>query len=73
VLARNGGAAVVNLSSLAGLVNFPLFVAYSASKAGTHSLTQAARLMLRATGLARSPPALSVAFVGVSAQCQLRG
>jgi NAD(P)-dependent dehydrogenase (short-subunit alcohol dehydrogenase family) len=50
VLARNGGGAVANLASVASLSNFPLFVAYSASKAATHSLTQAARVMLKAQG-----------------------
>jgi len=50
VLARNGGGAVVNIASVAALVNFPLFAAYSASKAAAHSLTQAARVMLKGQG-----------------------
>jgi NAD(P)-dependent dehydrogenase (short-subunit alcohol dehydrogenase family) len=37
------GSAVVNLSSIASLVNFPGFATYSASKAASHSLTQAQR------------------------------
>jgi len=36
-------SAVVNINSIASLVNFPLAGSYSASKAGTHSLTQAQR------------------------------
>ncbi len=50
VLAANGGGAVVNVSSVAGLVNFPLLVAYSASKSALHSLTQGTRSMLQAQG-----------------------
>lgn len=50
VLAKNGGGAVVNIGSIAGLVNMPMIAAYSASKAATHSLTQATRLMLRPQG-----------------------
>ena len=50
VLGRNGGGAVVNLASVASLVNFPLFAAYSASKAAIHSLTQATRAMLKGQG-----------------------
>lgn len=50
VLARNGGGAVVNLVSVAGLVNFPLFVSYSMSKAAVHSLTQSTRIFLAAQG-----------------------
>jgi NAD(P)-dependent dehydrogenase (short-subunit alcohol dehydrogenase family) len=49
-LARNGGGAVVNISSVAGLTNVPLFPTYSASKAALHSLTQAARVLLGAQG-----------------------
>ena len=51
-LARNGGGAVVNIGSLAGLTNFPLLPTYSASKAALHSLTQAARILLAAQGTA---------------------
>jgi NAD(P)-dependent dehydrogenase (short-subunit alcohol dehydrogenase family) len=50
VLARNDGGAVVNIVSVAGLVNFPMLASYSASKAALHSITQATRAMLRAQG-----------------------
>lgn len=50
VLKANGGGALVNIGSIASLVNFPLFVSYSASKAATHSITQAARILLKAQG-----------------------
>jgi NAD(P)-dependent dehydrogenase (short-subunit alcohol dehydrogenase family) len=49
-LARNGGGAVVNIGSAAGLTNLPFVPTYSASKAALHSLTQAARLLLGAQG-----------------------
>jgi NAD(P)-dependent dehydrogenase (short-subunit alcohol dehydrogenase family) len=49
-LARNGGGAVVNLSSVAALAAFPLLPSYSASKAAVHSLTQATRVALKAQG-----------------------
>ena len=49
-LARNGGGAVVNIGSAAGLTNVPFFPTYSASKAALHSLTQAARNLLGAQG-----------------------
>jgi NAD(P)-dependent dehydrogenase (short-subunit alcohol dehydrogenase family) len=49
-LARNGGGAVVNIGSLAGLTNLPVAPTYSASKAALHSLTQAARLLLGPQG-----------------------
>lgn len=49
-LARNGGGAVVNIGSAAGLTNVPLFPTYSASKAALHSLTQAARILLGPQG-----------------------
>ncbi len=51
-LARNGGGAIVNIGSLAGLTNLPIAPTYSASKAALHSLTQAARLLLGAQGTA---------------------
>jgi NAD(P)-dependent dehydrogenase (short-subunit alcohol dehydrogenase family) len=51
-LARNGGGAVVNIGSAAGLTSVPLFPTYSASKAALHSLTQAARVLLAAQGTA---------------------
>ncbi|KGI78077.1 SDR family oxidoreductase [Oleiagrimonas soli] len=50
VLAANGGGAVVNIASVASLVSFPLLLAYSASKAAVHSLTQSTRLMLKSQG-----------------------
>jgi NAD(P)-dependent dehydrogenase (short-subunit alcohol dehydrogenase family) len=37
------GSAIVNINSIASLVNFPGFGTYSASKAASHSLTQAQR------------------------------
>ena len=45
-LTSRSGSAVVNLSSVAGLVNFPVITTYSASKAAAHSLTQAIRTQL---------------------------
>jgi NAD(P)-dependent dehydrogenase (short-subunit alcohol dehydrogenase family) len=50
VLARNGGGAIVNVISVAGLVGFPLVLSYSSSKAALHSITQSTRLMLRGQG-----------------------
>jgi NAD(P)-dependent dehydrogenase (short-subunit alcohol dehydrogenase family) len=50
ILARNGGGAVVNIGSAAGLTNVPFFPTYSASKAALHSLTQAARVLLGPQG-----------------------
>jgi NAD(P)-dependent dehydrogenase (short-subunit alcohol dehydrogenase family) len=50
VLARNGGGAIANIISVAGLVNFPAFLSYSTSKAALHSLTQGLRLALRGQG-----------------------
>jgi NAD(P)-dependent dehydrogenase (short-subunit alcohol dehydrogenase family) len=50
LLARNGGGAVVNIGSVAGLTNIPFLPTYSASKAALHSLTQAARILLAAQG-----------------------
>lgn len=47
LLASNGGGAVVNVASVAGLTNFPFFPTYSASKAAAHSLTQATRILLK--------------------------
>src|SRR5262249_41602461 len=49
-LAANGGGAVVNIGSAAGLTNVPFFPTYSASKAALHSLTQAARVLLGPQG-----------------------
>jgi NAD(P)-dependent dehydrogenase (short-subunit alcohol dehydrogenase family) len=50
-LAANGGGAIVNIGSLAGLANVPFSPTYSASKAALHSLTQAARTLLRPQGI----------------------
>ena len=49
-LARNGGGAIINIGSAAGLTNVPFLPTYSASKAALHSLTQAARILLGAQG-----------------------
>jgi NAD(P)-dependent dehydrogenase (short-subunit alcohol dehydrogenase family) len=51
ILARNGGGAVVNIGSAAGLTNVPFLPTYSASKAALHSLTQAARILLGPQGI----------------------
>ncbi len=45
-LRTNGRSAVVNVGSLASLVNFPMFQSYSVSKAAVHSITQALRVAL---------------------------
>ncbi len=50
ILARNGGGAIANISSVAGLTNFPPLASYSASKAAVRSLTQAARVHLAEQG-----------------------
>jgi len=49
-LARNRGA-IVNVVSVAGLVNFPILLSYSASKAALHSLTQGLRAGLKGQGI----------------------
>ena len=49
-LATNGGGAIINMSSIAGQVNFPVIGSYSASKAAVHSLTQGVRAELAAQG-----------------------
>src|SRR5258708_12987262 len=54
-LARNGGGAIVNIGSAAGLTNIPFLPTYSASKAALHSLTQAARVLLGAQGTSVFP------------------
>ena len=46
------GGAVVNVSSIAGLTNFPFYPTYSASKAAIHSLTQGSRALLGSKGVA---------------------
>ena len=48
VLAAQGGGAVANISSVAGLVAFDILTSYSASKAALHSVTQATRSWLKA-------------------------
>jgi NAD(P)-dependent dehydrogenase (short-subunit alcohol dehydrogenase family) len=50
VLAKNGGGAIANISSVVGLSNFPVLASYSASKAAVRSLTQAARVHLADQG-----------------------
>ena len=50
VLARNGGGAVVNIASVVSFVGFPSFATYAAAKAGTHSITQTTRQLLRGQG-----------------------
>ena len=49
-LAKNGGGAVINIGSAAGLTNLPFLPTYSASKAALHSLTQGARMLLSRQG-----------------------
>jgi NAD(P)-dependent dehydrogenase (short-subunit alcohol dehydrogenase family) len=51
LLAGRAGAAVVNISSVAGLAAFPAVASYSASKAALHSLTQVTRAMLAPQGI----------------------
>ena len=51
VLERNGGGAIVNVLSLLSLASTPPMAGYSASKAATHSLTQALRPELKARGI----------------------
>lgn len=50
VLAANGGGTIINISSIAGHVNFPVLGSYSASKAAVHSLTQSVRAELAGQG-----------------------
>jgi NAD(P)-dependent dehydrogenase (short-subunit alcohol dehydrogenase family) len=50
VLARQSGGALANVSSIAGLIGFPMIASYSASKAALHSLTQSTRAMLAGQG-----------------------
>jgi len=49
-LKASGGGAIVNIASIASLVNFPVLGSYSASKAANHSLTQGVRAELKAQG-----------------------
>ncbi|KKJ78695.1 short-chain dehydrogenase [Kiloniella litopenaei] len=50
VLKENNGGAIVNISSVAGYLNFPVLGSYSASKAAVHSLTQGVRAELAGQG-----------------------
>ena len=47
VLRKSSSAAVINISSIAGISNFPTLGPYSASKAAVHSFTQGLRAELR--------------------------
>ena len=47
ILGRNGGGAILNVSSAAALVALPALASYNASKAAVHSFTQATRAVLR--------------------------
>jgi NAD(P)-dependent dehydrogenase (short-subunit alcohol dehydrogenase family) len=49
-LARHGGGTIVNVISVVGPINFPMFLAYGSSKAAQHSITQGMRAMLAAQG-----------------------
>ena len=46
ILKANGGGAIANVLSVAGLVSFPFAPTYSTSKAAGHSLTQGQRTVL---------------------------
>jgi NAD(P)-dependent dehydrogenase (short-subunit alcohol dehydrogenase family) len=50
ILAKNGGGAVANVSSVVGLVALGAITSYSASKAALHSVTQATRASLKEQG-----------------------
>ncbi|GGY83413.1 oxidoreductase [Cellvibrio zantedeschiae] len=50
-LLRASKGAVVNVSSIAGIANFPILGPYSASKAAVHSFTQGLRAELRGAGV----------------------
>lgn len=50
-LTKRRGTAIANISSVAGLVNFPMIASYSASKAALHSVTQATRAQLAPAGV----------------------
>lgn len=52
VLHKSNGAAVINISSIAGISNFPILGPYSASKAAVHSFTQGLRAELRKANIA---------------------
>jgi short-subunit dehydrogenase len=50
VLKQNDGGVIVNLLTIASVVNVPVFSSYSASKAALYSLTQGVRAELAAQG-----------------------
>jgi NAD(P)-dependent dehydrogenase (short-subunit alcohol dehydrogenase family) len=52
VLRKSSAAAVVNVSSIAGIANFPTLGPYSATKAAVHSFTQGLRAELRSAKIA---------------------
>lgn len=52
LLHKSRGAAVINISSIAGISNFPILGPYSASKAAVHSFTQGLRAELRKANIA---------------------
>jgi NAD(P)-dependent dehydrogenase (short-subunit alcohol dehydrogenase family) len=52
VLHKSSSAAVINISSIAGISNFPILGPYSASKAAVHSFTQGLRAEVRKANIA---------------------
>lgn len=50
ILKKSGGGTIINMSSIAAYVNFPVLGSYSASKAAVHSLTQGIRAELASAG-----------------------
>ncbi|HEY9648746.1 MAG TPA: SDR family NAD(P)-dependent oxidoreductase, partial [Chroococcidiopsis sp.] len=50
ILQHNGGGTIVNMLSIAAVVNVPVFSSYSASKAALYSLTQGVRAELASQG-----------------------
>lgn len=52
VLHKSGAAAVINISSIAGIANLPTLGPYSASKAAVHSFTQGLRAEVRKANIA---------------------
>ncbi|HSC68262.1 MAG TPA: SDR family NAD(P)-dependent oxidoreductase [Cellvibrio sp.] len=50
-LQNSPGAAIINVSSIAGIANMPLLGPYSASKAALHSFTQGLRAELAKSGI----------------------
>ncbi|MBW4510651.1 MAG: SDR family oxidoreductase [Scytonematopsis contorta HA4267-MV1] len=50
ILKHNEGGTIINLLSIASIVNVPVFASYSASKAALHSLTQGTRAELAQQG-----------------------